>query len=293
MNRTPQSRRFWRILGPILLYWLIQFVAQIIVQMAVMMLHVDEIAEIIQSTSSETYLELVAGLTVKMEELMARHQGVIAGFIAICTLPLTAFLFHRDQKREIRRNNGVQAVKYLWILLFGAAFCLGMNVLTVMSGLAMQDTAYLSASADLYTESLAVLLVCQGIVVPVAEEMMFRGVLYRRCREQMQFWPAAFAVSCLFAFTHSSVTQLLYTFVLALFLSYFYEKFGSFRAPVLLHIVVNVVSVTVTKTAVLNWICADFLRMSICVVACAFAAASAFVMIMKIKAEKRKKVSTF
>lgn len=287
MNRTPQSKRFWRILGPILIYFGIQFVGQMIVQTVVLATHMQDLVGMMQSAQTESYPEVVATLSVKLMEWMMEYQSLISGFLALCTIPLPAFLFWRDRKMEravqLPVNKMAPLKKYTWILLFGAAFCVGMNVVMVMSGLAMKDVSFLNVSKALYSESLGVMLVCQGLIVPIAEEWMFRGVLYRRCREQMKFWGAAFSVSLLFAFIHGSVTQMAYTLILGIFLAYVYEKFGSLKAPMFLHILVNSISIVLTKKELLLWLCSDFMRMAVCVVGCAFIGALAFVEIHKIE----------
>lgn len=287
MNRTPQSKRFWRILGPILIYFGIQFVGQMIVQTVVLATHMQDLVEMMQSAQTESYPEVVATLSVKLMEWMMEYQSLISGFLALCTIPLPAFLFWRDRKMEravqLPVNKVAPLKKYIWILLFGAAFCVEMNVVMVMSGLAMKDVSFLNVSKALYSESLGVMLVCQGLIVPIAEEWMFRGVLYRRCREQMKFWGAAFSVSLLFAFIHGSVTQMAYTLILGIFLAYVYEKFGSLKAPMFLHILVNSISIVLTKKELLLWLCSDFMRMAVCVVGSAFIGALAFVEIRKIE----------
>lgn len=287
MNRMPQSKRFWRILGPILIYFGIQFVGQMIVQTVVLATHMQDLVGMMQSAQTESYPEVVATLSVKLMEWMMEYQSLISGFLALCTIPLPAFLFWRDRKMEwavqLPVNKVAPLKKYIWILLFGAAFCVGMNVVMVMSGLAMKDVSFLNVSKALYSESLGVMLVCQGLIVPIAEEWMFRGVLYRRCREQMKFWGAAFSVSLLFAFIHGSVTQMAYTLILGIFLAYVYEKFGSLKAPMFLHILVNSISIVLTKKELLLWLCSDFMRMAVCVVGCAFIGALAFVEIRKIE----------
>lgn len=287
MNRTPQSKRFWRILGPILIYFGIQFVGQMIVQTVVLATHMQDLVGMMQSAQTESYPEVVATLSMKLMEWMMEYQSLISGFLALCTIPLPAFLFWRDRKMEravqLPVNKVAPLKKYIWILLFGAAFCVGMNVVMVMSGLAMKDVSFLNVSKALYSESLGVMLVCQGLIVPIAEEWMFRGVLYRRCREQMKFWGAAFSVSLLFAFIHGSVTQMAYTLILGIFLAYVYEKFGSLKAPMFLHILVNSISIVLTKKELLLWLCSDFMRMAVCVVGCAFIGALAFVEIRKIE----------
>ena len=286
MNRTPQSKRFWRILGPILVYFGIQFVGQVIVQTVVLATHMQDLVGMMQSAQTEPYPEVVAALSVKMMEWMMEYQSLISGFLALCTIPLPVFLFWRDRKMEravqLPVNKVAPLKKYIWILLFGVAFCVGMNVVMVMSGLAMKDVTFLNVSKALYSESMGLMLVCQGLIVPIAEEWMFRGVLYRRCREQMKFWGAAFSVSLFFAFVHGSVTQIAYTLILGIFLAYIYEKFGSLKAPIFLHILVNSISIVLTKKELLIWLCSDFMRMAVCVIGCAFIGAVAYVEIRKI-----------
>ena len=64
MNRSPQSRRFWRILGPIMGYWGIQIVTQFIVVMMIIVLNAAEVAKIIASVSEENVIEKVAELSL-------------------------------------------------------------------------------------------------------------------------------------------------------------------------------------------------------------------------------------
>lgn len=287
MNKSPQSRRFWRIFGPILGYWGIRIVAQVIVAMVLVVMNSADIAEIMLSVSEENMTEKIMELSVKMTQIMMDNQNLIVAFIALCTMPMTVFLFKRDRKAEKEAQypfaQAVSSWQYVWLFLFSTVFCIGINVIIVMSGLAARDTSYLTAAAGVYAKGAVMLLICQGIVVPIAEELMFRGVLFRRCREQMGFWSSAFSVSLFFALEHGTVTQLAYTLVLGLFFAYFYEKYGSLKAPVLLHIMVNVVSVVITKTGVLMWLCSDYTRMAVCVVGCAFTGAVAFVRIQKIE----------
>ena len=84
--------------------------------------------------------------------------------------------------------------------------------------------------------SICVQIVGLGIVTPLAEELMFRGVLFGRCREQMGFYRAAIWSSLFFSMIHGNMIQMVYALALGMFLCYAYEKFGSLKASVLLHI---------------------------------------------------------
>ena len=112
-----------------------------------------------------------------------------------------------------------------------------------MVQLAFYDEQYQQAAQITYSAGFLVQIIGLGIVIPIAEELMFRGILYKRFRERQGFWYSALWSALLFSFIHSNTTQMIYAFLLGVLLSYLYEKFGSFRAPVVLHILLNTGSV--------------------------------------------------
>ena len=73
------------------------------------------------------------------------------------------------------------------------------------------------------------------VLAPVAEEFIFRGVLFPFVKQLG--WPklAWFGVSLLFALVHGSVTIFIPLFVLALALTWLYEKTGNLLAPIVVH----------------------------------------------------------
>jgi membrane protease YdiL (CAAX protease family) len=73
------------------------------------------------------------------------------------------------------------------------------------------------------------------VLAPVAEEFIFRGVLFPFVKQLG--WPklAWFGVSLLFALIHGSVAIIIPLFVLALALTWLYEKTGNLLAPIVVH----------------------------------------------------------
>ncbi len=286
MNKNPGAKQFWRVCGPILLYWLIEFCAQILAGVAVVAIHANELAQaVIQVSKNESSTALVQ-VYEGIFKTLVQHQVELAGFMALCTIPLTVCLFHADRKRErtlsIPVNKKAEPWRYIEIAALGVALNIGMNCLTFMTQLAFKDTGYQETSEMFYSASVPVQILCLGIVIPLAEELMFRGVLYKRYREQSSFFMAALYSTILFSMSHTNTTQFLYTLLLGFFLAYVYEKFGSFLAPVLLHIVANLVSVILANTGVLTWIMGKPTRLGITVVACAFVCSVMFVLIQRI-----------
>lgn len=87
-------------------------------------------------------------------------------------------------------------------------------------------------------------------LVPLAEEVLFRGILQRSLAKYMNRWQAIGISSLIFAFFHFSTTQgwdnielILSLFILSCYLGLIYEKRGSIWAPVGLHMAFNAISI--------------------------------------------------
>ncbi len=77
------------------------------------------------------------------------------------------------------------------------------------------------------------------IVVPIAEETIFRGYLYPVAKKYVGPVVAAIVVSLIFAVIHGSIAAVFPLFVLALIFTLFYERTGSLIVPILMHAVFN------------------------------------------------------
>lgn len=289
MNKNPESKQFWRLAGPILLFWVIEFVARFIIEMVVLVPHIGEIMDYSLFSGSMTQddiMNLALQNGERIAGILQQYQIEILGGAVLFTIPLTLTLFLMDRKKEkvqlVPQNKKAGILSYLVILAFGAAACVGMSCLAIMTNLALMSDNYQIASAAFYSASIPVQVIVLGIIIPLTEELMFRGVLFKRYREQGSFVRAALYSSLLFSITHGNMVQFLYSFVLGMFLAYVYEKYGSFKAPAVLHITANMISVILTNTGSFTWLAASPLRMGIASIASAFIGSAMFVLIQKI-----------
>jgi len=77
------------------------------------------------------------------------------------------------------------------------------------------------------------------ILAPLAEEMFFRGFLYRFLRGRFSFILSAVVSSAVFSLLHYNISSFLGIFVLGLCFAYIYEKKQSLVYPVILHFLHN------------------------------------------------------
>ena len=291
-NRPNQIRRkspFWSLAGPLLGFLAIQGGVQMLLQLVIEIPYaMNGYMDAVQGGTQLTFQELMESYMQSMQpalEAVARHQVEIAAAASLCTIILTGILFARDRRMEkacgVFVPEKASFRKYWTVFVFGIAGCIGATCLMAMIQLAFYDDQYQQSAQMMYSASIPVQIIGLGIVIPVAEELMFRGVLYKRFRERQGFWYSALCSAILFAFMHSNATQMMYSFLLGVFLCYIYEKFGSFKAPVSLHIILNTGSVAFTELGVFAWIGADPMRMAGAVILGAFVCSVMFVLIQR------------
>jgi len=86
-----------------------------------------------------------------------------------------------------------------------------------------------------------------GILGPIIEELLFRGIIYGKFRNIFTE-KVAFNLSVLiFAISHmGGFFQIFFAFIIGYFLTSIYQKYGDIRLSILVHILVNITSIVVS-----------------------------------------------
>ena len=299
MNQIQRKSPFWSLAGPLLAYLAIQWVVQTAVILVISIPYMADAYASMMQLGMERAVDMQelmeAGLKA-MEpafELVMRYQVEIMGAAAAGTMILTVTLFLKDRKLEkvygvVRPEKKTVSV-YIMIALLGAAGSIAATCLMAMAQLAFYDSSYQQSAEVMYGAGIPVQIAVLGILIPVSEELMFRGILFKQFRERQGFWYSAVCSAVFFMFMHTSFTQMVYTFLLGLMLAYLYEQTGSFKAPVLLHILMNSGSVICTETGVFQWLGSEPARMAGAAIGGAFICSAVFVGIQKAVGAGQKK----
>ncbi len=83
------------------------------------------------------------------------------------------------------------------------------------------------------------MLVFGGFIVPIAEEIFFRGLLYSWLRQTLSIWPAILISSALFGVLHGEISIAAATFLMGIILAWIYEKSTSLWPAIIIHIINN------------------------------------------------------
>lgn len=158
---------------------------------------------------------------------------------------------------------------------------IGATCLSAMAQAVLVDPEYIQTAQNMYSADFVVQIIVFGFVIPIAEEFMFRGVLYQRYRETRGFYYAAIWSALFFSVTHTNTVQMIYTFLLGILLCYVYEKFGSMKAPITLHVVLNLGSLSFTDIGEYLLACREPFKMAVAVIISTFICAACFVWIQR------------
>ena len=282
MRQRSLVKRLWEILGPLILVRIIAFIVQFIVISIYSFRRMPEY--IIDNTFSQ---EQITELTMEIMEGVYPYLTEIAALSALVAIPFLLVMMRRDYKKEqlagIVQNKKASLTKYVLVLGISIPFSLGLNNILLLSNLAEYSEAYQQAAESLYTPSLPVQIVCVGMIIPIMEELVFRGLIYKRMRRNATFFRAAMYSCLFFGFYHGNAVQFIYAVLCGLLLAYLYEKYGSLKAPVLAHMCMNIVSCVLTEADVFTWMFSRTIRMAVITTACAALASAMFVLIRQIE----------
>ena len=88
-------------------------------------------------------------------------------------------------------------------------------------------------------QNVPLLILTTVVLAPMAEELMFRGMTYRRAKHWFGTKPAVLISAVLFGLYHMNGIQFLFGFCLALFFAWIYEHTETLLIPVLCHAAAN------------------------------------------------------
>lgn len=226
----------WRVVYPLILFYGIQFV--FVMALAAVMNGI-----VYRLVDYETFTQLWDSMV----------GGLGGTAIADAIVVFVAFIcFSIDERQRKARGGGL-----LEHCGFGPLDCAGTACAAILTStmvsymvgwLNVHDAAYEATSEAMYSKTpLPILFLGIVILAPLAEELVMRGLVYRRLRDYAGV-PVAVCVSAfLFGAIHGNIVQGIYGFLMGCFMALMYEHFGTIWATVTIHAANNLLALVGNK----------------------------------------------
>lgn len=164
------------------------------------------------------------------------------------TAAMILYLFYR--KDQMHRKEGfsgtgkafVWAPPVIWFSVIILAIATGQFLNDLINGLHLNDlfTGYSEVSEQAFSgQPVGLMILVVGIIGPICEELMFRGIVFHRLKDWVKPQVAIAISALLFGIYHGNVVQFFYATCMGVMLAVIYDKTGTLWISIVAHIAAN------------------------------------------------------
>ena len=242
-----RDNKIWRVLGPLFAFLGIRFLVETIFYVVLWNIKFKEI-NVSAAFNGILYME-------EYGEYVTSFTLVMSMISLLVSIPIMYLLMKKDYEYPInprRKERTFQLKAYLKKvdvkrlnipIIVGATAAMGVGRFITMLPFDGILGNYKTVQENIGKSSVWMQLLVLGILTPVLEELLFRGVIYKRLKMYYEVTVAAYIAAIIFAIAHFNLIQGIYAFIVGIVLMYVYEKSGNLVAPIVMHGVANIVTV--------------------------------------------------
>lgn len=169
-------------------------------------------------------------------DVLKENALVITAICAVVTSVVLSLFFNIDIKNgRIKKRGQIKAMDFIMAIVGGAGVSIALNIVIALTNMAGNDTAFVEVSDMITSNPLFVTIICAGILIPIVEEILFRGLIFNRIKCQYNFVAGLLISSLLFGIYHGNIVQGIYATLLGIFLGFAYHKTKSILIPIFIH----------------------------------------------------------
>lgn len=227
MKRTGVYR-VWQVIYPIGIYYVVSSIAYFFLGMLL-------------GNNQETYM----------------LRQMVCGAV---TIPFILSFYRQDKQFEntvygkAKTSFDAQTMREILLAVStGAMLGIAVNNLIAMTPLMEFSAGFQEANESFFAGEVLYELLGSCLIIPIAEELLYRGVVFKRLRVFLGIWPAILLSAIIFGVMHANLVQFLYAGILGLLLAFLLQTTGKLYAPILGHIAANVAAVVRQETGWLDF----------------------------------------
>ena len=236
-SRGQLFYKVWEVLGPFIIYYVTYNVAFLLIAYlcnAAMEYFGSGLREYL-TEHAETMTELVNGLSM------------LIGVLPLMPMLRKELAAHGEKSRASKK-----VLNVILTVILAASSSIGLNILLTLTGFVQSSATYQDVAKQQYSVWFGVGALLFGLISPITEEIVFRGLVFNRMRRYCKAAMAIVMSGLLFGVYHGNMVQGLYGTCMGILLAYTYERMHSFVIPCLFHAVANITVYTLAQNAELH-----------------------------------------
>lgn len=143
------------------------------------------------------------------------------------------------KKIRFHSTKEIDKLSIVPMVILAAAIAIGMNGVLTLTELYRFSPTFQRVSEMQFDTPVWLGIISYGILAPLGEEIVFRGVVYGQLRKVLKVPYAVVLSGLAFGLFHGNLVQAVYATVIGCLLALVYEWYGTIAAPMLFHSVAN------------------------------------------------------
>lgn len=160
----------------------------------------------------------------KLNNFINNNTLLIIIITCIIFIPIFYLIF-----RKYKNNTKIKFNLVIKYILLGILFSITYNL-------------YLSFITNYNISKLPIIvqIISSGIIGPILEELIFRGIIYNKLKEFNSIKKSMIISTIIFSLMHFNIIDIVYTLLIGYILVNIYEKNKNLKYPIILHISLNI-----------------------------------------------------
>ena len=182
------------------------------------------------------------------------------GITSLSVLPFLYSFYRQDSfwrgeplgKKEFLLTKREAGTVFL-LFLAGGCFALAWNNVLSMVHISDYSVSYNRIRETFYVGKFFMEFCVVCLLAPMAEELLYRGIVYKRAKDWLGIWPGIIVSAVMFGLVHMNLVQFVYAGVFGIFLGLFVEKTGKLHSAIAAHPAANLTSLLRGETELFSF----------------------------------------
>lgn len=236
--RTTRWQKIRYVITPFFLYMIVKSVAMFCLSMCVSIL--PGTAAVVWVTKNSNMLSAVINALASLVGLGFVINDFLIEVVITGEYDMDAPVWKRVAAWIGEGWKKSRGRRYLYVLtmLLAVTSALAMNIIITL--FSIDSAKYDNVEAIQYSVPIWLGLILYGVISPIVEEVIFRGLTYNRMKHYFNLGVSVVVSAILFGGFHANLPQVIYGIAMGVLITLCYEWVQGFGAPLLFHMSANV-----------------------------------------------------